>query len=90
MKSLAILAAALAATMGVAHAASLPDLKGRTVIAVTENAYTPLNFADPKTGQGIGWEYDAVQRDRQAAQPQGRVEAVELGHHDPGRAAGPL
>ena len=58
MKSLAILAAALAATMGVAHAASLPDLKGRTVIAVTENAYTPLNFADPKTGQGIGWEYD--------------------------------
>ncbi len=58
MKSLAILAAALAATIGVAHAASLPDLKGQTVIAVTENAYTPLNFADPKTGQGIGWEYD--------------------------------
>ena len=28
--------------------------------AVTENAYVPLNFADPKTGQGIGWEYDAV------------------------------
>ena len=20
----------------------------------------PLNFADPKTGEGIGWEYDAV------------------------------
>jgi polar amino acid transport system substrate-binding protein len=59
MKSLAILAAALAATVGVANAQSLPDLKGRTVIAVTENAYTPLNFADPKTGQGIGWEYDA-------------------------------
>ena len=59
MKSLAILAAALAATVGVANAASLPDLNGRTVIAVTENAYTPLNFADPKTGQGIGWEYDA-------------------------------
>ncbi len=58
MKSLAILAAAVAATIGVAHAASLPDLKGRTVIAVTENAYTPLNFADPKTGKGIGWEYD--------------------------------
>ncbi len=59
MKSFAILAAALVATIGVAHAASLPDLKGRAVIAVTENAYTPLNFADPKTGQGIGWEYDA-------------------------------
>jgi polar amino acid transport system substrate-binding protein len=59
MKSLAILAAALAATIGVADAASLPDLQGRNVIAATENAYTPLNFADPKTGQGIGWEYDA-------------------------------
>jgi polar amino acid transport system substrate-binding protein len=42
-----------------AGAAALPDLKGRTIIAVTENAYTPLNFADPKTGKGIGWEYDA-------------------------------
>jgi polar amino acid transport system substrate-binding protein len=60
MKLLAIVAAAaLTAAVGVAHADSLPDLKGRTVIAVTENAYTPLNFADPKTGQGIGWEYDA-------------------------------
>ena len=38
---------------------ALPDLGGRTVVAVTENAYTPLNFADPKTGEGIGWEYDA-------------------------------
>ena len=27
---------------------------------MTENAYVPLNFADPKTGEGIGWEYDAV------------------------------
>jgi polar amino acid transport system substrate-binding protein len=27
---------------------------------VTENAYYPLNFADPKTGEGIGWEYDAI------------------------------
>src|SRR5215212_6063139 len=42
-----------------AHAAELPDLGGRTVKAVTENAYTPLNFADPKTGKGIGLEYDA-------------------------------
>jgi polar amino acid transport system substrate-binding protein len=56
------LAAMLFATaaIGVATAAELPDLKGRTIQAVTENAYTPLNFADPKTGQGIGWEYDAV------------------------------
>ena len=41
-------------------AAELPDLGGRAVRAVTENAYVPLNFADPKSGQGIGWEYDAV------------------------------
>ncbi len=38
----------------------LPDLKGRTVVAVTENAYTPLNFVDPATGEAVGWEYDAV------------------------------
>jgi polar amino acid transport system substrate-binding protein len=43
-----------------ANAAELPDLGGRTIVAVTENAYTPLNFVDPATGQGIGWEYDAV------------------------------
>lgn len=41
-------------------AAELPDLGGREIRAVTENAYTPLNFADPATGDGIGWEYDAV------------------------------
>lgn len=50
---------AVVATGFGAFAAELPDLKGRTIIAVTENAYTPLNFADPKTGEGIGWEYDA-------------------------------
>jgi ABC-type amino acid transport substrate-binding protein len=38
----------------------LPDLKGRKVAAVTENAYTPLNFVDPATGKAAGWEYDAV------------------------------
>lgn len=38
----------------------LPDLKGRKVVAVTENAYTPLNFVDPATGKAVGWEYDAV------------------------------
>ena len=43
-----------------ATAAELPDLQGRTIVAVTENAYTPLNFVDPATGKGIGWEYDAI------------------------------
>ena len=41
-------------------AAGLPDLKGRTIVAVTEDAYMPLNFVDPKTGKSVGWEYDAV------------------------------
>jgi polar amino acid transport system substrate-binding protein len=54
---------ALAASLFLAAPAvsqELPDLGGRTIKAVTENAYPPLNFADPATGQGIGWEYDAV------------------------------
>ncbi len=63
MKSvLSALAVALVASFAApAFAAdALPDLGGKTIRAVTENAYTPLNFADPKTGQGIGWEYDAT------------------------------
>ncbi|QDL53674.1 transporter substrate-binding domain-containing protein [Rhodoferax aquaticus] len=54
--------AALLCTMAglsAAHAQALPDLKGRTIVAVTENAYPPLNFKDPKTGESVGWEYDA-------------------------------
>jgi ABC-type amino acid transport substrate-binding protein len=38
----------------------LTDLGGRTVVAVTENAYTPLNFVDPLTGEAVGWEYEAT------------------------------
>ena len=60
MKRLVSLLVAAALTALPAMAADLPDLKGRTIIAVTENASTPLNFADPKSGKGIGWEYDAV------------------------------
>jgi polar amino acid transport system substrate-binding protein len=43
-----------------ALADGLPDLGGREVVVVTENAYPPLQFVDPKTGQQIGWEYDAM------------------------------
>tara|TARA_R110002020_G_scaffold21095_22_gene71707 strand:- start:935 stop:1738 length:804 start_codon:yes stop_codon:yes gene_type:complete len=54
--------AAMAATLlfGLVPAAAqpLPDLAGQTIVAVTENAYVPLNFADPATGEGIGFEYD--------------------------------
>ncbi|MCJ9752166.1 transporter substrate-binding domain-containing protein [Neorhizobium sp. BETTINA12A] len=41
-------------------AIDLPDLGGRTVVVVTENAYPPLQFVDPKSGRAIGWEYDAM------------------------------
>ena len=62
MKPVALaLAAALSLAFALPAAAQdLPDLQGRTIQAVTENAYTPLNFADPETGEGIGWEYDAM------------------------------
>ena len=63
MPSLTKLLAAAAATFvlgfGAAQAQdALPDLAGREIVAVTENAYVPLNFADPATGEGIGLEYD--------------------------------
>ncbi len=40
-------------------AADLPDLGGREVVIVTENAYPPLQFVDA-SGTAIGWEYDAA------------------------------
>ena len=44
----------------VAKTLRLPDLDGQTIVAVTGNDYTPLNFVDPLTGEAVGWEYDAV------------------------------
>ena len=57
---LASVAVMLAALMGVAQAADLPNLGGKSVVVVTENAYPPLQFLDPKSGKQIGWEYDAM------------------------------
>ena len=45
------------------------------MVAVTENAYTPLNFVDPLTGEAVGWEYDAM---AEIAQRHG--EAVGIAH----------
>jgi len=55
--------AAIAATvlsMGLtpAIAQDLPDLGGREVVVVTENAYPPLQYM--KDGEAVGWEYDAM------------------------------
>ena len=54
-------AAALSLSAMAASAQSVPDLGGRTVVVVTENAYPPLQFIDPKSGDAIGWEYDAME-----------------------------
>jgi len=42
-----------------AFAQDLPDLGGKEITVVTENAYPPLQFLD-KDGKAIGWEYDAM------------------------------
>lgn len=61
MKKIACAAlAALVAFSAFAQTKGLPDLKGRSIRAVTGNDFTPLNFVDPKTGKAVGWEYDAV------------------------------
>lgn len=57
----ALTAVALAWTVWAEAAfAELPDLEGREVVVVTENAYPPLQFVDPKSGKAVGWEYDAM------------------------------
>ena len=55
---LGVVAGLAFATVG--QAADLPDLGGKNIVVVTENAYPPLQFIDPKTGNQIGWEYDAM------------------------------
>lgn len=52
-------AAALVAALIATPALALPDLGGRAVTVVTENAYPPLQFVDAG-GKAIGWEYDAM------------------------------
>lgn len=63
MNRLKLAFAALAALMLpslAAQAQALPDLAGKKVVIVTENAYFPLQFVDPASGKPVGWEYDAV------------------------------
>src|SRR5690606_8772859 len=55
----AIGAAALALFATASLAEGLPDLGGKEITVVTENAYPPLQFLD-KSGAAVGWEYDAM------------------------------
>ncbi len=50
---------ALSATFAFADE-HLPDLQSREIVVATENAYPPLQFVDPASGEAIGWEYDAM------------------------------
>ena len=59
MTKLKILAAALLAALILpvaAHAQALPDLGGRKVVVVTENAYFPLQFVEfgERQADGLG------------------------------------
>lgn len=58
MKFIAPVLAGLMLTSA-AYAQEVPDLGGREIVIVTENAYPPLQFLDA-SGAAIGWEYDAV------------------------------
>ncbi len=60
MKLITSLAAAatLFAT-GLLAEAHLPNLEGREITVVTENAYPPLQFVNG-SGDAVGWEYDAM------------------------------
>lgn len=93
MKRTALALVAAIAVAGSAAAQDLPDLGGLSIVAVTENAYTPLNFADPASGEGIGWEYDAFNEiakrlnatvDWKLASWDTMIEAVRQGQFDVG------
>ncbi len=59
MKTTAALFATVLAFAPAAMAQDLPDLGGKEIVVVTENAYPPLQFLDA-SGAAIGWEYDAM------------------------------
>ena len=77
---------ALAALLAGPAAAELPDLGGREVVVVTENAYPPLQFVDPETGEAIGWEYDAMAEIAKRLNFTLDDRELELGRDDPGGA----
>ncbi|MEP1929707.1 MAG: transporter substrate-binding domain-containing protein [Paracoccaceae bacterium] len=59
MKFIAATLATIFATTALADG-HLPNLEGKEVVVVTENAYPPLQFVEPSSGHAVGWEYDAM------------------------------
>jgi polar amino acid transport system substrate-binding protein len=41
-------------------AVSLPDLKGREVVAAVDPAYLPFSYVCPGASEPVGWDYDAL------------------------------
>ncbi len=39
---------------------AMPDLGGCELRVAVENAYQPFNFIDTETGEGVGYDYDAI------------------------------
>ncbi|WP_428641735.1 transporter substrate-binding domain-containing protein [Roseibium sp.] len=60
LMTLAVAASSLLGAGLSAFAGDLPDLGGREIVIASENTYPPLQFVDPKSGEAVGWEYDAV------------------------------
>ncbi len=60
LMTLAVAASALFGAGYSAFAGDLPDLGGREIVIASENTYPPLQLVDPKSGEAIGWEYDAI------------------------------
>jgi len=59
MKIAGAIAGLVLMAAGAVTAQTLPDLGGKEITIVTENAYPPLQFMD-KDGKAVGWEYDAM------------------------------
>ena len=93
IRILSAVAALTAAFALPAAAQEVPDLGGRTVVIATENAYFPLQFVEPSSGNAVGWEYDAVAElaerlnftvDYQTISWDAMIQAVSDGQYDMG------
>lgn len=72
---------------------TLPDLKGRKIVAVCSNDYTPFAFKDTRSGAAIGYEYELLVEisrrlnltiDHQEAPYEGMIAAVNKKQYDLG------
>ena len=93
MKTLRLAAAMALLALPALADGHLPDLGGRTIVIATEDAYPPIQFKDPATGEAIGWEYDfmAEAAERLNFEPDfaktswdGMIAAVGAGEYDMG------